>query len=185
MTLEKTSIGQLMSIRLETIKMSSSAQVASKKMKDKNISSLVVTDNYNKPVGIVTERDLVRKICVNDTSSSNTQIKDVMSLPLLTIDATASVGETANMMIQNRVRHILIIESEDINKPLGIVTPSDFVGYLKENLDIDDINAKILESLKEQREGEQTIEELEQQKELPKETERGGVEYENETPRQA
>ena len=57
MTLEITSIGQLMSDRLETINMSSSAQVASKKMRDKNISSLIVTDDYSKPVGIVTERD--------------------------------------------------------------------------------------------------------------------------------
>lgn len=144
MPLERISIGQLMSDRLETITMSSSAQVAAKKMRDKNISSLIVTDDYNKPVGIVTERDLVRKICANDASSSNTQIKDVMSLPLLTINATASIGEAANIMTQNRVRHVLVIENNDINKPLGIVTPSDFAGYLKENLYMDDVNAKIL-----------------------------------------
>jgi signal-transduction protein with cAMP-binding, CBS, and nucleotidyltransferase domain len=144
MTLERTSIGQLMSERLETIAMSSSAQAAAKKMRDKNISSLIVTDDYNKPVGIVTERDLVRKICVNDTSSSNTKVKDVMSLPLLTINSTASVREAANIMTQNRVRHVLVIENNDISKPLGIVTPSDFAGYLKENLFLDDVNAKIL-----------------------------------------
>lgn len=149
MTLERISIGQLMSETLETINMSNSAQAAAKKMRDKNISSLIVNDDYKKPVGIVTERDLVRRICVNDASSSNTQIKDIMSLPLLTIDATASVGEAANIMIQNRVRHVLVIENNDINRPLGIVTPSDFARYLKENLDIDDINANILESIKE------------------------------------
>lgn len=140
---------------LETIDLSSSAQVAAKKMRDKNISSLIVIDDYNKPVGIVTERDLVRKICVNDASSSNTQIKDVMSLPLLTINSTASVGEAANIMTQNRVRHILVIENNDIDKP------SDFAGYLKENLYIDDINAKMLlqsiqaDSRKDQEEKEQ------------------------------
>ena len=144
MTLERTSIRQLMSERLETIAMSSSAQAAAKKMRDKNISSLIVTDDYNKPVGIVTERDLVRKICVNDASSSNTKVKDVMSLPILTINSTASVREAANIMTQNRVRHVLVIENNDISKPLGIVTPSDFAGYLKENLFIDDVNAKIL-----------------------------------------
>lgn len=144
MTVERTSIGQLMSERIETIDISSSAQKASKKMKDKNISSLVVTDDYNKPVGIITERDLVRKVCVNDVSSSNTQIKDITSFPLLTIDARDSVGKAANIMIQNRVRHLLVIENNDINKPLGIITPSDFAGYLKEILGIDDINAKIL-----------------------------------------
>ena len=152
MTKERISIGQLMSDRLHTINISSSAQKASKKMRDENISSLVVTDDYNKPAGIVTERDLVRKVCVNDASSGNTQIKDIMSLPLLTIDAGASVEKAANIMIQNRVRHLLVIENNDTSKPLGIVTPSDFAVYLKENLDMDDINAKILQSVQEEEE---------------------------------
>ena len=72
----------------------------------------------------------------------------------------------------------------EVNKPLGIITPSDFVGYLKENLNVDDVNAKILESLKEQREGEQAIEELEQQGQLPEDSEKGGAKYEDERPRQ-
>jgi CBS domain-containing protein len=76
MPVERMSIGQLVNNMLETIDISSSAQKASKKMRDKNISSLVVT-----------EHDLVRKVCVNDASSSNMQIKDIMSFPLLTIDA--------------------------------------------------------------------------------------------------
>ena len=55
---------------------------------------------------------------------------------------------------------------------------------ISENLNIDDVNSKILESLKEQIEGEQVVEELEQQGELPRDSERGGAEYEDETPRQ-
>jgi signal-transduction protein with cAMP-binding, CBS, and nucleotidyltransferase domain len=149
MTVERISIRQLMSERLETIDISSSAQEASKKMRDKNISSLVVIDNYKKPTGIVTERHLVRQVCVNDASSTNTQIRDIMSFPLLTVDATASVGEVANIMTMNRVRHLLVIEDNDINKPLGIITPSDFVGYLKLILNIDDMNAKILQAMQE------------------------------------
>lgn len=58
---EITLIGQLMTEELETIGVSNSAQQASKKMRDKNISSLIVLDDYGKPAGIVTERDLVRK----------------------------------------------------------------------------------------------------------------------------
>ena len=48
MTMERMSIGQLVNNTLETIDISSSAQKASRKMRDKNISSLVVTDDYNK-----------------------------------------------------------------------------------------------------------------------------------------
>ena len=144
------SIGQLVNNTLETIEISDSAQKASKKMRDKNISSLVVIDEYNKDADIVTERDLVRKVCVNDASSGDIQIKDIMSFPLLTIDADASVEQAVDIMNQNGVRHILVIENSDVYKPLGIVTPSDFTKYLKASLDIDDLNAKILESMQEE-----------------------------------
>ena len=149
MPIKKMSIGQLVNNTLETIDISNSAQETSKKMRDKNISSLLVIDEYNKAAGILTERDLVRKVCVNDASSSNIQIKDIMSFPLLTIDANASVEQAVDIMIQNGVRHILVIENNDVSKPLGIVTPSDFTKYLKASLDIDDLNAKILESMQE------------------------------------
>jgi CBS domain-containing protein len=150
-----TSIGEIMTQKLETIEISSSAQEAAKKLRDKNVSSLVVIDNNdnNKPIGIVTERDLVLKICVNDTSSKNTIIQNIMSSPLVTIDAISSVEAAADVMIQNRVRHLLVVEDNDITKPLGIITPTDFTGYLKENLNIDDVNAKIIESLKEVEKG--------------------------------
>ncbi len=150
MSVKKMSIRQLANNTLETINISDSAQKASKKMRDKNISSLVVIDDNNKAVGIVTERDLVRKVCVNDASSSNIQIKDIMSFPLLTIDADASVEQAVDIMNQNGVRHILVIENSDVHKPLDIVTPSDFTKYLKASLDIDDLNAKILESMQEE-----------------------------------
>jgi CBS domain-containing protein len=186
------SIGELMTEKLKTIDSSSTAQEASKKMRDNKIGSLVVVDNKNngnKPIGIVTERDLVRKVCVNDANSSKILVKDIMSYPLVTIDSRSSVEVAADIMTQNKVKHLLVVEedentNDEVNRPLGIITPSDFVGYLKENLNIDDINAKILESLKEQRE-EQAIEELEQQRELPRDSEKGGAKYEDETPRQA
>ena len=55
-------------------------------------------------------------------------------------------------MIQNKVRHLLAMEDE--NKALGIITSSDFIGYLKEKLNLDDVNARILQSLKEEEEKE-------------------------------
>jgi CBS domain-containing protein len=120
-------------------------------MRDKNTSSLLVIDNNNnnsKPIGILTERDLVRKVCVNDASSKHTMIQEVTSSPLITIDAISSVEVAADVMTQNKVRHLLVVEDNDVNKPLGIITPGDFTDYLKENLNIDDVNAKIIESIK-------------------------------------
>jgi CBS domain-containing protein len=60
------SIGDFMTRRIETISASTSVQEAAKKMKDKDISSLVVVDDRNKPLGLITERDIVRKLCIYD-----------------------------------------------------------------------------------------------------------------------
>jgi signal-transduction protein with cAMP-binding, CBS, and nucleotidyltransferase domain len=145
-----TSIGKVMTEKLETIDVSSSAQEASKKMRDKNVSSLVVIDNNDKPTGIVTERDLVRKVCVNDASSKSMIIQHIMSSPLVTIDSSSPVEAAADVMIQNKVRHLLVVKDNDINQPQGIITPTDFAAYLKDNLNMDEVNSKILESLMEE-----------------------------------
>jgi CBS domain-containing protein len=139
-----------MTNKLETIEASSSVQEAAKKMRDKSISSLVVVDSSNKSIGIITERDLVRKICASDSSSKNTRVQDILSDALVTADAISEVGVAADIMIQNKVRHLLVVEGGDITKPLGIITPTDFVGYLRENLNMDHVNPKILEFLKEE-----------------------------------
>jgi CBS domain-containing protein len=143
-----TSIAEVMTQKLETIKSSASAQDAAKRMSDKRISSLVVTDETDIAIGIVTERDLVRRICVHDASSKHTIVEQIMSSALVTIDADSQIDVAADIMLQNNVRHLLVIQDNDTNKPVGIITPSDFVGYLKDNLDIDDVNARIIESMK-------------------------------------
>lgn len=107
-----------------------------------------------------------------------------MSSPLVTIDARLPVEAAADIMIQNKVRHLLVVENNDINRPLGIVTPTDFVAYLKENLNVNEANARILESLKGQEEEENVVEELEQEGKLKKNSQKGGQEYEDEEPRQ-
>jgi signal-transduction protein with cAMP-binding, CBS, and nucleotidyltransferase domain len=155
-------------------------------MRDNSVSSLVVIDdkNDNKPTGIVTERDLVRKVCVSGMGSGSVVIKDIMSSPLATIDARSPVEAAADVMIQNKVRHLLVIKDNYTSRPLGIIAPTDSVGYLKENLNIDnEVNAKMLEFLKEPR-GEEIVKELERRGKLQKDSQKGGQEYENEEPRQ-
>ena len=144
-----TTVGQLMTEWLETISPSGTAQEAAKKMRDKKVSSLVVTDVEDKPIGIVTERDLVRQVCTKVINSNDVIVHHIMSAPIATIDANSSVEVAADIMNQNKVRHLLVV---DENKVLGIITPSDFTGYLKEKLNLDDVNARILQSLKEDEE---------------------------------
>ena len=96
------------------------------------------------------ENESVKKSLCWYASSKNTIIQDIISSPLVTIDAISQVQAAADVMLQNKVRHLLVVKDNGINKPLGIITPNDFTGYLKENLNIDDVNAKIIEYLKEE-----------------------------------
>ena len=83
-------IGEIMRKQLEVIEEMASVQEAAKKMKGKNVSSLVVVDANNRPQGLITERDLVRKVCINDKRCSEVINKEIMSSPLITIDSNTS-----------------------------------------------------------------------------------------------
>lgn len=72
-------------------------------MKDKNVSSLIVVDQGGIPQGLVTERDLVTKVCINDTYASTITTKQIMSLPLITIDSKSSPSIAADRMLQYRI----------------------------------------------------------------------------------
>ena len=89
-----TTINEIMRKKLETIETTSSVKQAAKKMKDKNVSSLVVVDENGKSLGIVSERDLVTKVCSDDIRPSAVINADIVSSPLITIKSRAS-SETA------------------------------------------------------------------------------------------
>jgi CBS domain-containing protein len=144
-----TNISQIMRKKIEIIEGMSSVQEAAKKMKDRNVSSLVVIDVNGKPQGLVTERDLVRKVCINDLGTSMVKNKEIMSSPLITIDSSSSPSIAADMMLQNNVRHLLVVDNNDrssLNKPIGIITPLDFTRYQEYTNDKEKDNIeKILE----------------------------------------
>jgi CBS domain-containing protein len=123
-------ISDIMRKKLETIEEMASVQESAKKMKDKNVSSLVVVDTNGKPQGLVTERDLARKVCINDVRTSTVTNKEIMSSPLITINAASSPSIAADTMLQNNVRHLLVVDDKDnANKPVSIITPRDFTRY--------------------------------------------------------
>jgi signal-transduction protein with cAMP-binding, CBS, and nucleotidyltransferase domain len=124
-------ISDLMRKKLITVGGSTSVQEAAKKMMDKNTSSLVVMDENSRPTGLLTERDLVRKVCIQDAYPSKIITKEIMSSPLITIKSTSLPSEAIDVMLQNNVRHLLVLDSNktsnDKNKPIGIVTPLDLI----------------------------------------------------------
>jgi len=115
----------MMTKELETIEEASSVLDAAKRMRDTNVSSLVVVDKEGKPRGIVTERDIVRKACVNDVSTSKVTNKEIMSPRLITIDPDSSASTAVDIMLRNNIRHLLVIDKDKTEKPIGMITPFD------------------------------------------------------------
>jgi CBS domain-containing protein len=136
----------IMTKRLEFVIETSSVQEAAKKMKEKNVSSLIVIDENDKLQGLVTEQDLVRKVCITDVNTSSVTIKEIMSSPLIVIDSNLSPSIAIDKMLQNNVRHLLVVDKVNVNKPVGILTPLDFTKYEEyTNEDEKDNIEKILE----------------------------------------
>ena len=115
--------------QLETIEGIASVQEAAIKMKHNNVSSLVVVDENGKPQGIVSERDLVRKVCTTDAPASTVKNEEIMSSPLITINSSSSPSQAADMMLQHNVRHLLVVVNDSVDKPVGMITPLDFTRY--------------------------------------------------------
>ena len=120
-----------------TVAESASIQDTARIMNDKKVSSLVILDENNNPVGLVTERDLVRKVCINDLPTNRVTNREIMSSPLITIDSESSATTATDLMLKNKVRHLLVIdnESKDNNQPIGIITPLDLVKYEEDTHD--------------------------------------------------
>ena len=134
----KTTIAEIMSKKIETIEESASVQELALRMKDKNISSLMVVDSLGKSKGLVTERDLIRKVCIKDICPSQVVIKEIMSLPLITINQNESPSTAIDLMLQHNIRHLLVVsDNTQINEPVGIVTPRDLTRYQEFTRDYD------------------------------------------------
>lgn len=140
-------VKDIMSAKLETISTDKTAKDAAKKMMDKNVSSLLVVDQDDTLVGIVTERDIVRGVCIHDGNSKEYRIHHIMSSPISSITSDSPVEAAANMMLQKKVRHLVV---KDGDRSVGIITATNFIDYLDGELHLDNINAKIIRTLKDE-----------------------------------
>ncbi len=97
-----------------------SIKSAIKLMVRKNIGSVVVTQD-NMPVGIVTERDILKSIAYRKTRP-DTRVEEIMSKPLVSIQWDATLAEAAEIMIKKNIRRLLVKQNE---KYVGIITQRD------------------------------------------------------------
>jgi CBS domain-containing protein len=99
------------------------AKDAARLMVEKGIGSLVANRD-GLPFGIVTERDLTEKIVAQATDPSKVTVAEIMTAPLTTIEASASLIDAARKMMEKQVKRLVVTEHDKI---IGIISQTDLV----------------------------------------------------------
>jgi CBS domain-containing protein len=103
---------------------------AAKVMAEKGISSLIVLKDQD-PVGIVTERDFVKKICIKELNVSRIKVNEIMSKIRTFADPETPIEVAVQRMVNHKIRRLPIMEN---NKVVGIITVTDLAKYLRTTL---------------------------------------------------
>ena len=126
-------VEDVMSSPVVTIKDTDTVLTAAKLMRKNKIGCVVVVDKTGKAHGLMTERDIVRRVSALDLLPSKVQAGKSMTKPVVTIEPSANVTEAAKRMRELKVRRLIVLES---GKLKGIVTSNDIVDITPALIDV-------------------------------------------------
>jgi CBS domain-containing protein len=96
------------------------------KMVEANVGSLLVTDD-DEIVGIMTERDYLRRVTLQGRTDKETAVRDIMSSPLYVATPDTPIDECMALMTDRRIRHVPVVDGE---KVVGVVSIGDLVKFI-------------------------------------------------------
>jgi CBS domain-containing protein len=115
-----------------------SALDVAKLMVKNRVGSVVVVDG-SKPVGMITERDILKKVAAENKSAQEVPARDIMSSPLVVIKAIDSIDTAAEAMVRHKVKRLVVLEEDgsmagvlsvsDIAKKLAKILANDYDRY--------------------------------------------------------
>lgn len=96
---------------------------AMKRMADKGIGALIVMEGA-KVVGIISERDYARKVILEGRSSRTTQVREIMTTPVLYAEPDQNIEECMALVTEKRVRHLPVMDAGGV---VGVISIGDLV----------------------------------------------------------
>lgn len=132
-------VRDIMEKNVITIEKSKTALDAAKVLSEKGISFLVIVED-EQPIGLVTERDFVRKIIVDDKTASKIPLQEIMSPKFRSVGPDTAIEDAAQKMLNNNIRRLVVTEDE---KLVGVITQTDLTRYLRSKVLIEGTVEKI------------------------------------------
>ena len=108
-----------------TINPEASVREAARMMRDKEIGSVIIV-NGKKPIGILTERDIVRRITAVGLNPEILTVEKVCSKPVVAVNQILQIDDAVDIMRDNKIRRLIVVDNDD--EVVGIIT-SDDIGY--------------------------------------------------------
>ena len=123
-------VRDIMQKKVITIELQKTVQDAAIILKEKHISFLVVVKE-SKPVGVISERDIVRKIVAENVDSKSTQLEVIMSKNFKWVEPNASIESAVQKMLNNNIRRLVVLEDENL---AGVITQTDLTEFLRSKI---------------------------------------------------
>ena len=95
-------------------------------MNEKGVGALLVVDRDERPIGIFSERDVLRRVVGEGRDPLNTRVADVMTHDLIVVSPSTTVSEAMAVMTQSRCRHLPVMEGGRVT---GIVSIGDLTRW--------------------------------------------------------
>lgn len=118
-------IGSYMSTPVISVEAATSIQEAVEMMDTKNIGSILVKEG-EEYVGIVTERDITRKVIAKNLDAKATAVSSIMSTPLHSLEGSQAITEANQFMAEHKIRHMAVTEN---GKVVGMLSVKDLVSF--------------------------------------------------------
>ena len=137
-------IHEIMSKNVIKVNYEISAFEISKIMVKRRISSVVIIDNNDKIIGIVTEKDLIKEVCAKNLLATTLTASKVMSSPLITISKNSTVNDATKLMVEKKIKHLAIHDNNDI---IGILTTYDLINVLRNKVKSIELDSNLLDAI--------------------------------------
>jgi|SRR5262245_42112218 signal-transduction protein with cAMP-binding, CBS, and nucleotidyltransferase domain len=105
-----------------------SAQDIAQMMVKEKVGSVIIIDKKGIPIGIVTERDIVTRVCLKDVAASRIKLEEIMSTPLISVMSYDSIDTASRIMIKNNIKRLAVLEED--NRIVGLLSVTDITRRL-------------------------------------------------------